>query len=128
MAEQFHPRRTRRVVRPACVRNDIAQTTADLNVSQSRRTQIEQKQRNEAGFSDAAWGVIEMHRTDLARPLLEVWQQVQPDSSQMELNVGWAYGIDGRRNEAIAHLRRALELDPEDDDAAALLRQLGGNG
>jgi polysaccharide biosynthesis transport protein len=34
------------------LRNDIAQTTADLNVAQSRRTQIEQKQRNEAGFSD----------------------------------------------------------------------------
>lgn len=34
------------------LRNDIAQTTADLNVSQSRRTQIEQKQRNEAGFTD----------------------------------------------------------------------------
>ena len=34
------------------LRNDIAQTTADLNISQSRRTQIEQKQRNESGWSD----------------------------------------------------------------------------
>jgi len=34
------------------LRNDIAQTTADLNVAQSRRTQIEQKQRNETGWSD----------------------------------------------------------------------------
>jgi Mrp family chromosome partitioning ATPase/uncharacterized protein involved in exopolysaccharide biosynthesis len=34
------------------LRNDIAQTTADLNVAQSRRAQIEKKQRNEAGFTD----------------------------------------------------------------------------
>jgi len=34
------------------LRNDIAQTTADLNVAQSRRSQIEKKQRNEAGFTD----------------------------------------------------------------------------
>lgn len=34
------------------LRNDIAQTSADLSVAQSRRTQIEQKQRNETGWSD----------------------------------------------------------------------------
>jgi len=34
------------------LRNDIAQTTADLNVAQSRRAQVEQKQRNESGFTD----------------------------------------------------------------------------
>lgn len=34
------------------LRNDIAQTTADLNVSQSRLAQIEKKQRNEQGISD----------------------------------------------------------------------------
>jgi tetratricopeptide (TPR) repeat protein len=79
---------------------------------------------SEDGFSEAVWGVIEMHRTDLAWPLLEAWQQMQPDSAQRELNTGWAHEIDGRRDEALAHLRRAVELDPEDDDAAAMLRHL----
>ncbi|WP_141401409.1 serine hydrolase domain-containing protein [Ornithinimicrobium cerasi] len=79
---------------------------------------------DEVGFSDAVWGVIEMHRTDLAWPLLELWQRVQPDSAQMELNTGWAHEIDGRLEEARRHLRRAVELDPDDEEAATMLARL----
>lgn len=78
----------------------------------------------EDGFADAVWGVIEMHRTDLAWPLLEVWATVQPDSAQMELSTGWAHEIDGRREQAVQHLSRAVELDPEDEEASTMLRQL----
>lgn len=78
----------------------------------------------EDGFADAVWGVIEMHRTDLAWPLLEVWATLQPDSAQMELSTGWAHEIDGRREQALQHLSRAVELDPEDEEASTMLRQL----
>ncbi|WP_298889763.1 hypothetical protein [uncultured Serinicoccus sp.] len=33
------------------------------------------------GFSEAVWGVIEMHRTDLAWPLLKVWQHPEDDDT-----------------------------------------------
>jgi len=75
-------------------------------------------------FEDAVWGVIEMHRTDLAWPLLELWRLVQPDAAGQWLMTGWAHSIDGRRELALEHVRRAVELDPDNDEATALLGRL----
>ena len=75
-------------------------------------------------FEDAVWGAIEMHRTDLAWPLLELWLRVQPDSSMAWGMTGWGHDIDGRREAAVAHLQRAVELDPDNEDATTLLRRL----
>lgn len=75
-------------------------------------------------FEDGVWGLIECHRTDLAWPLLELWQAVQPESARVWFMTGWAHAIDGRREIAVEHLRRAVELDPEDDEAETMLRRL----
>jgi CubicO group peptidase (beta-lactamase class C family) len=79
---------------------------------------------DEDAFENAVWGVIEMHRTDLAWPLLELWLRVQPDSSLGWSTTGWAYEIDGHRQNAVEHLQRAVELDPNNEDATAMLRRL----
>lgn len=78
------------------------------------------------GFEDAVWGAIELHRTAVARPLLEVWRKVRPDSSAAWFMTGWADEIDGHRDRALDHLHRAVSLDPDNEDAAALLRHLTG--
>ena len=79
---------------------------------------------DEARFEDAVWGLIEMHRTDLARPLLDLWRRVQPESSGAWFMTGWAHDVDGRRVTAVEHLRRAVALDPDNDDAVTMLRRL----
>ncbi|MGC5076072.1 serine hydrolase [Agrococcus sp. DT81.2] len=75
-------------------------------------------------FEDAVWGAIELHRTDLARPVLELWQRVRPESSAAWRMSGWAAEVDGRPDEAATHLRRALALDPGNDDARAALQRV----
>jgi hypothetical protein len=70
---------------------------------------------DEGAFEDAVWGVIEMHRTDLAWPLLELWLGLQPDSSLAWSTTGWAHEIDGHRQNAVEHLQRAVELDPNNE-------------
>ena len=78
-------------------------------------------------FEDAVWGAIELHRPELVRPLLDVWTTVRPDSSQAWAMTGWAHLVDGDAGQAAELLRRALDLDPENDDAAALLRSVEGS-
>ena len=75
-------------------------------------------------FSDAGWGAVEMHRTDLVWPLIELWHQVQPESSAAWFTTGWAHEVDGRRDAALEHLRRAVDLDPDNDEALNFLRHL----
>src|SRR3954452_7816469 len=76
---------------------------------------------DDEGFADAVWGAIELHRTSLAWPLLRVWTTVRPDSSPAWTMTGWALLVDGQRDEGVRHLRRALELDPDNGDAALML-------
>lgn len=78
-------------------------------------------------FEDAVWGVIEMHHTGLARPLLGVWQQVRPESSAAWFMTGWADAVDGHHESAVEHLRHAVDLDPDHDDAVTMLRRLTGD-
>jgi hypothetical protein len=37
---------------------------------------------------------------------------------------GWAHQVDGDPELARSHLRRALDLDPENDDAALIMSSL----
>ncbi len=75
-------------------------------------------------FEKAVWGAIELHRTGLVWPLLRVWTDVRPGSSTAWTMTGWAYQVDGRPDEARGLLQRALDLDPENDDAALILSNL----
>ena len=76
------------------------------------------------GFEEAVWGLIEMRRTDLAWPLLELWRLVQPDAAGQWLMTGWAHSIEGRAELALQHVRRSVELDPDNDEATSLLDRL----
>ncbi|MFN8192652.1 MAG: serine hydrolase [Nocardioidaceae bacterium] len=72
-------------------------------------------------FADAVWGAIELHRTDLVRPLLGLWTDLRPDSSAAWTMTGWAHQVEGDTVEARRLLERALELDPDNEDAALIL-------
>ena len=75
-------------------------------------------------FVKAVWGAIELHRTGLVWPLLRVWTELRPDSSAAWTMTGWAHQVDGQPDLARSHLRRALDLDPENDDAALIISNL----
>lgn len=79
---------------------------------------------DDEGFIDAVWGAIELHRTSLVWPLLRVWTEVRPDSSPAWTMTGWAHQVDGHVDEARSLLRRALDLDPANDEAALILASL----
>ena len=79
---------------------------------------------DDEGFTDAVWGAIELHRTSLVWPLLRVWTEVRPDSSAAWTMTGWAHQVDGQPDLARSLLRRALDLDPENDEAAQIMSSL----
>ncbi len=79
---------------------------------------------DDEGFVDAVWGAIELHRTSLVWPLLQLWAALRPDSSVALTATGWAHQVDGELDLARSVLRRALDLDPENDDAAQLMSSL----
>jgi CubicO group peptidase (beta-lactamase class C family) len=72
----------------------------------------------------AVWGASELHRTSLVWPLLRLWTQVRPESSAAWTMTGWAHQVDGDPDLARTLLRRALDLDPENEDAALILGNL----
>jgi CubicO group peptidase (beta-lactamase class C family) len=76
------------------------------------------------GFIDAVWGAIELHRTSLVWPLLRVWTALRPDSADAWTMTGWAHQVDGDLDQARSRLQRALDLDPENDDAALIMSNL----
>ena len=75
-------------------------------------------------FTDAVWGAIELHRTILVWPLLHLWTALRPDSSAAWTMTGWAHQVDGQLDLARSLLGRALDLDPENDDAALIMSGL----
>lgn len=75
-------------------------------------------------FTKAVWGAIELHRTNLVWPLLRVWTALRPDSSDAWTMTGWAHQVDGHLDLARSRLGRALDLDPENDDAALIMNNL----
>jgi CubicO group peptidase (beta-lactamase class C family) len=76
---------------------------------------------DDEGFVDAVWGAIELHRTWLVQPLLNLWTQIRPDSSSAWTMTGWAHQVDGELDLARDNLRRALDLDPDNQEAAEIL-------
>ena len=46
---------------------------------------------------------------------------MRPDSSTAWTMTGWAHQVDGDPDSARPLLQRALELDPENEDAALIL-------
>lgn len=70
------------------------------------------------------WGAIELHRTGLVWPLLRVWTALRPDSSAAWTMTGWAHQVDGHLDLARSLLRRALDLDPDNHDAALIMSNL----
>ena len=79
---------------------------------------------DDEGFDAAVWGAIELHRTSLVWPLLRVWTELRPDSSIAWTMTGWAHQVDGHPDLARSLLRRALDLDPENEDAALIMSSL----
>ena len=69
-------------------------------------------------FTTAVWGAIELHRTSIVWPLLRLWTALRPDSSAAWTMTGWAHQVDGQLDQARNLLRRALDLDPDNDEAA----------
>ena len=57
-------------------------------------------------------------------PLLRLWTELRPDSSAAWTMTGWAHQVDGQLDLARGLLRRALDLDPENDDAATIMGNL----
>ena len=78
-------------------------------------------------FEDAVWGAIELHRTDLVWPLLRLWTDVRPDSSTAWTMTGWAHQVDGQPDLATRRLQRALDLDPENHDAALIMSTISSS-
>jgi Beta-lactamase len=76
------------------------------------------------GFEDAVWGAIELHRTSMVWPILRLWTELRPDSSVAWTMTGWAHQVDGELDLARSLLQRALDLDPENDDAALIMSNL----
>jgi hypothetical protein len=76
------------------------------------------------GFINAVWGAIELHRTSLVWSLLRVWAALRPDSSAAWTMTGWAHQVDGHLDQAKILLRRALDLDPENEEAALIMSNL----
>jgi CubicO group peptidase (beta-lactamase class C family) len=79
---------------------------------------------DDEGFVDAVWGAIELHRTSLVWPLLRVWTALRPNSSAAWTMTGWAHHVDGQLDLARRLLERALDLDPENREAALIMSSL----
>ena len=52
-----------------------------------------------------------------ARPAFEAAVKEAPESAERHASLGWLYALMGRKNDAIAEGRRAVELKPESKDA-----------
>ena len=79
---------------------------------------------DDEGFTDAVWGAIELHRTSVVWPLLELWTQLRPDSSAAWTMTGWAHQVDGHLDHARTRLQHALDLNPENHEAAQIISSL----
>lgn len=121
---------TMRALLPPVV-GPVAETLGELGPNAAAATFHRLVAANPAGydfddevFVDAVWGAIELHRTALVWPLLRLWTDLRPNSSAACTMVGWAYLVDGDIGLAAELLRRAVELDPGNEEAARILNSL----
>ncbi len=99
----------------------------DAAIEQYRQLLLTQPDRYDtrpSRFLDATWGAIEVHRTEAVMPLLKLWAMLQPDASEAFEMLGWASMINGENESAADNLRRALALDPENEQAEKRLQRL----
>ena len=89
-----------------------------------RATEPDRFDARPARFLEATWGAIEVHRAEAVLPLVQLWVALQPDCSEAHWMLGWARMVRGERDLAAAHLRHALALDPDNEQAALHLQQL----
>jgi tetratricopeptide (TPR) repeat protein len=75
-----------------------------------------------------SWGnaLLRARQFDDAARVFDQAVQIEPGLARAHFGLGAAYAQLGRQEEAIEALRRGLELNPADEGAQALLRQLGG--
>lgn len=73
-------------------------------------------------------GLIEGERPEAAVRVFEFATRLFPEVAGGWLGLGEAYAVSGRDREAIRALERALELDPDNGDAQALLERLDERG
>ena len=57
-------------------------------------------------------------------PLLRLWTALRPNSSAACTMTGWAHQVDGQLDQARSLFQRALDIDPENDEAAQLMDNL----
>lgn len=62
------------------------------------------------------------HKHGLA--LLRMWTELRPDSSAAWTMTGWAHQVDGHLDLARSLLQRAVDLDPDNHDAALIMSSL----
>jgi CubicO group peptidase (beta-lactamase class C family) len=109
------------------VGSTLAAVGPEAAIEQYQRLQITQQDRYDARpsrFLDATWGAIEVHRAEAVMPLLKLWVTLQPDAAEAYEMLGWAYMVQGEKEEAADKLRRALARSPEAWHARRLLQQL----
>lgn len=88
---------------------------------QLQATQADRYNFKPARFMDTCWGAIEAHKGKSVQDLLDLWLELQPDAAEAHEMMGWELAIRGEIDQARVHLRRTIELDPENDHATALL-------
>jgi tetratricopeptide (TPR) repeat protein len=102
-----------------------ARILADLHRNPEARTEFALASKLAPNDPDALyyWSLIEHddHRLASESDLLERLVQIQPDSSRDFFHLGRSLSEQSRRPEAIAALRRAVELDPHAGDALYML-------
>lgn len=83
--------------------------------------QIDEWQLNSLGYD-----LLEADRIEDAVRIFELNVQEYPDASNPHDSLAEAYVLINKKEDAIRHYRRSLELDPSNENARTMLTKLGG--
>jgi CubicO group peptidase (beta-lactamase class C family) len=83
---------------------------------------------NERELNDWGYRLLSSGRPREGLEVLKLVAGLFPRSGNAEDSLAEAYAVNGDRIQAIAHYRRALELDPADDNGRRRLERLGAAG
>ena len=83
---------------------------------------------DEAAINDLGYRFLAGRKTKMAVEVLRYNVGRYPTSSNVYDSLGEACLEDGRRDEALRMYRKALELDPRNDNAKQAIRKLEGGG
>ncbi len=107
----------------AAGRVDLAVT----ELARARSTLVEPSARAEIGLTLAGLRQTAGQHQKAAELLLEVVAEA-PDSKDAHFNLAVELGRQGNHDAAIGHLKRVVEIDPEDVEARLVLAQLWAGG